>query len=215
MSKQIALIGSAPGYERAPWHDPAWEIWALNKSYTFLEPAQIGCVTRWFELHQNTALTQQRRPTNHWLNLAALDIPVYTFTRLPHIKNQVLFPLDVIEQAMPRAYFACTFAYQIALALFEGATTIGLYGAALIGQREALVERPCVEWWLGYAEGKGVTILVDHDEREGVLRHDGRYAHDDQQERLSTFQYVLQHQRGVADWLVDEVKRLGLAEREP
>ncbi len=180
-----------------------------------MEPAHLGCITRWFELHADTALTHSRRPPNHWLNLAALGIPVYSFAQLPQIENQVLYPLEAIEQAMPHAYFACTFAYQIALALFEGATAIGLYGAPFIANREALVERPCVEWWLGYAQGKGVTILVEHDEPEGLLRHEGRYAKDDQRERLSTFQYVLQRQRYITDWLVQETKRLALADIEP
>ncbi len=215
MSKQIALIGAAPGFERAPWSDPTWEIWALNQSYNVLEPAQLGCVTRWFELHADTALTQQRRPANHWLNLAALGIPVYSFARLPQIENQVLYPLEAIEQAMPRIYFACTFSYQIALALFEGATAISLYGTPLIANREALVERPCVEWWLGYAQGKGVTVSVEHDEHEGLLRHEGRYAKEDQQERVTTFNYGWRHYHQMMDWLMNEVKRLNLTDVEP
>jgi len=215
MNTHIAILGNAPGFERAPWQNPAWEMWALNDAYLSLAPAHMGRVTRWFELHQNTALTQHRRPANHWLTLAALGIPVYTFARLPRIEHQVLYPLEAIERAMPRAYFACTFSYQIALALFEGATAIGLYGTPLVGNREALVERPCVEWWLGYAEGKGVTIHVDHNESEGLMTHEYQYAKDDPHERMTTFHYVLQHQRYLTDWLMREACRLDVAKSEP
>jgi hypothetical protein len=59
-----------------------------------------------------------------------------------------------------RDFFTCTFAYQIALALMEGFEEIVLVGVDLAAgtQRERTVERACVEWWVGFAEGRGVKV---------------------------------------------------------
>jgi len=73
----------------------------------------------------------------------------------------VPYPLErVIDATGGQDYFANTFSFQLALAYAEGFREIGLYGVCLpFGtRREQTVERACVEWWLGWLEGKGVTL---------------------------------------------------------
>ena len=206
MKPCVALVGTAAGCEEAPYGDPAWEVWGLNDGYKkFPQPVQAD---RWFELHGDTPITRQRRDPDHWERLAALDIPVYTFHTLPSVPKATLFPL---EQAFShrRDYFASTLAWQIALALAEGFTTIGLYGTPLIYGREAIVERPCVEWWLGYAQGKGISVIVHHWEQHGLSRQPYRYAGDyDRREREFTYAAVAAHAETVRGWLPTEDDRL-------
>jgi len=133
--------------------------------------------------------------------------PVYTLFDLPEvIKDRRPFPIN--RAAAIKDYFSCTFAYQIALALLEDVTELRLYGTPLIGAREALVERPCVEWWNGYAEGKGVDVQVIHDSPYGLGRQPYRYAYNDQAERYLAYRFAYTHHVDVDDWIHYEEMRL-------
>lgn len=205
---KVAILGTSVGWQDAPWEDGSSEIWALNTQYQLLAPWQIRRVSRWFELHPDNPVTNGRRPPHHWENLDALDVPVYGFHDIP-VRRALRFPQDVIDRA-PRDYFSCTFAYQIALALSAGVTHLGLYGTPLIGTREALVERPCIEWWMGYAAGRGVETTIEHSEPLGLGRHPYRYAWEDEYERRATYAFVQRHLNYAIHWVAEEVARLNL-----
>ncbi len=66
----------------------------------------------------------------------------------------------------------------IALAVEEGFGEIGLFGVDLnLGTaRERTLERLCVLWWLGYAQGKGVKVTVPFG--SSLLDHPLRYGYD-------------------------------------
>lgn len=207
---KVAILGMAPGWKDAESLDSAWDIWGLNDGYRVWCPVEDAPLakrfTRWFELHGNTPLTRARRQPEHWDALAALQIPVYTLYDLPGLTTMRRFPIE--DVAAIRDYFSCTFCYQIGLALLEGATHIHLYGVPLTGAREALVERPCTEWWLGYAEGKGVEVKVIHDEDYGLGKQAYRYAFNDQAERYLAYRFAYQHHDDVDRWIHYEEMRL-------
>jgi hypothetical protein len=206
---KVAILGTATGWDEAPFGDDSYEIWGLNTCYRRMTPAQIRRCARWFELHGDTPLTRSRRPDDHWASLDALGMPVYTFYDLPTVTRAVKFPIDDAIAA-GKDYFACTMCYQVALALSEQASHIELYGISLVTAREALVERPCLEWWLGLAEGRGVSVKVRHASRYGLFQQPYRYAYDDQDERTFAYDFVSQHHMGAMTWMLDEVKRLNL-----
>ena len=66
----------------------------------------------------------------------------------------------------------------IALAVEEGFGEIGLFGVDLnLGTaRERTLERLCVLWWLGYAEGKGITVTIP--KQSDLLLHPLRYGYE-------------------------------------
>jgi hypothetical protein len=101
----------------------------------------------------------------------------------------VPYPLAEMEDRFG-GYWACTFAYQIALALSEGFTTIGLYGVELAygTPRERTVEWANVAWWAGYAEAKGVTLELPAKSRIG--RHTHRYGLEYEAEKIDTEHYL-------------------------
>lgn len=209
---KVAIVGMAAGWSEAFATPSDVEVWGINDGYLLWTPKQIARASRWFELHGDTPLTRSRREPDHWDRLAALTIPVYTFFDLPTVPTAIRFPLDA-ALSHGRDYFACTMAYQIALALAEGATMIGLYGIPLTGAREALVERPCVEWWLGYAAGKGVEVRIGHVYSNGLGQQPYRYALEDIEERTHTYRIVVSHAAHVDPWLTAEEARLDIAER--
>lgn len=208
---KVAIVGHAQGWDAAPFEDPTWDVWGLNDGY-LLYPE--GRITRWFELHGDTPLTRSRRPPDHFERLGTLGIPVYYLTGDPPCASAVKYPLEAAI-AVGRDYFACTNAYQIALALHEGATEIALFGAPLQANREVVVERPCVAWWLGLAEGRGVRVTVNNGDRTiGLLQHPFRYAFDDESERLSVYGESLRVGQSLGSWLLAEASRLGLVDDE-
>lgn len=204
---KVALVGShGQSWREAVQLDSSWEVWGLNDEY-LLGPELFTRATRWFELHGDTPLTRARRPASHRARLGEFKGPTYTLFSLPStIVDPRPFPIQ--RAAAIRDYFACTFAYQIALALLEGVTELRLYGTPLVGPREALVERPCVEWWLGYAEAKGVTVGVIHESPYGLARQRYRYAYHDQAERGMAYLFACNHFDWMPDWIRQEGRRL-------
>lgn len=207
MNKKVAIVGLARGWASAPYGDPSWEIWGLNDLY-LIKPDHGA--SRWFELHGDTPLTRARRQPDHFEQIAALNIPVYYLQGHPPAPMAVKYPLEAAIRA-GRDYFTCTNAYQIALALHEGFDAIALYGTPLQGNREAVVERPCVSWWLGLAEGRGVTVTVHHKQSVGLLCHPYRYALEDVEEREASFAESWAHASSLLAWLPAEAGRLATA----
>ena len=201
---KVAIVGTASLTTPAVDLDETWEVWGLNDGYWITGLEQRA--TRWFEIHGDTELTRARRSPDHWDRLGNMTIPVYTLYSLPTVRTAVVLPIE--QLAMIRDYFACTMAYQIALAIHEGADAISLYGMPLLGAREAIVERPCVEWWLGYAAGRGITVDVFHDFYCGLGRQRYRYSYDDAAERQQTYAHVCQHYLSATDWIPRERERI-------
>ncbi len=73
-------------------------------------------------------------------------------------------------------------AYQVALALVMGYTTIGVWGMELWQgtARERLAECRCLEYWLGVAKGMGVRVVLPA--YSCLLLHPLLYGYDYQEE---------------------------------
>jgi len=177
---KVALIAASIGREFAPYDDPDWEVWALNAVPSVDRLGRLRA-DRWFEMHVRSA---QSEADMRWITRC--PVPIYlpphwaervinqadTLPESERVPNAVRYPLEAVESNFA-GYFTCTFAYQLALALLEGFTHIGLYGVELAygTMRERSVEWACVSWWLGYAEAKGVTIELPPSSRLGRSRY--------------------------------------------
>ena len=148
-------------------------MWGLN------EIAQKRA-TAWHELHP--AAVQSARDLA-WLRQCPTPCYVLDLAEWDGlIPRPVQFPLDRIKAAGFRPYFTCTFAMQIALAILGGFEEIGLWGVSLhLGTpRERLLERACVDYWIGFAEGRGITVSED----SGCARRPYLYGYDYEDEKL-------------------------------
>lgn len=200
--RKVAICGAGPGKRLAPTDDPAWEIWSLNGSLMTDTTGRFRA-DRWFDLHEMHA---QSAADLEWI--AACPVPIYlvpqAFQRAglrAHevelsadgvvllCRTPICYPLDAIETHYG-SYFACSFAYMIALALLDGMDVIGLYGCELAygTERERTVEYANVSWWLGYAEGHGIEIQLPADSTLG--RHPARYGIEYDAEKQAVEQYV-------------------------
>ena len=157
--RKLALVGaSAPPGEVPPLEDPSWDVWSCNALWHLCRDARHRLrADAWFELHPLSAQTPQELQ-----DMEACPVPLYTLeaTGAPH---WVPYPLEEVRGKFgDRDFFACTFSYQIALALCRGYTTIGLFGVELMGgsPRERVHELVSVTYWLGLARGMGVEVFL-------------------------------------------------------
>ena len=173
--RRVAITGAGKSLRDLPWHDDTWEIWGINNFWNAMrDPEGRLRADRWFELHPPTTDIQDPHDMT-WLR--ACPVPIYTTEPFPANPLAVVFPVGELARVY-RDYFSCTFAYQIALAIHEGFEELAIHGLELAygTQREATVERACVDWWLGYAEGRGMRVSVP--EGDHVAKHWARYGFD-------------------------------------
>ena len=167
--RKVAIIGAGPGRAEAPWHDDSYCWWALNAIHQ-------RRFDRHFELHPMNVQSEKDLAF-----LASCPTPCYVLDLAESaglVKHAVQFPLEPLRLSGFRMYATCTFAYQIMLAVLDGFAEIGLWGVDLFlgSPRERTVERACVEYWLGFAEGRGVKIVADS--RLAHHRSDWLYGYD-------------------------------------
>ncbi len=206
---KVAIVGAGHYRDEAPYDDPEWEVWALNVCSSWDNQGRLRA-DRWFEIHEAKA---QSTDDMEWIRKC--PVPLYlppafaepfldgraatVVVDTPNtegglawrgsIPNAVRFPLERLEAAYG-GYWACTFAYQMALALNEGFTDVGLYGVELAWgtARERTVEWACVSWWCGYLEAKGVTM--HYPNRCSLGRHPFRYGIEYDEEIVAVNRYL-------------------------
>ena len=185
--RRVVITGAGKSLRTIPWHDESWEVWGINNFWNAMrDPEGRLRADRWFELHPPTPGIQDPYDMQ-WLR--DCPVPIYTTESFPENPRAVVFPVDALAQQF-RDYFACTFAYQIAFAMAEGFEEIAVHGLELVygTQREATVERSCVDWWLGFAEGRGLRVTIP--EGDQVVRHWSRYGFDYWREAKMVEEYV-------------------------
>ena len=184
--RKVCIYGAGLYRQEAPIEDTSWEFWCLNLVPAFDSEGGLRA-DLWFDLHQREAQTADDL---RWI--AACPVPIFVPPDLACASaNAVRFPLKRIEEALRTSYWACTFAYQIALVLYEGiATDIGLYGVELAygPERERTVEWACTAYWLGRAQERGIRIHVP--EYSTLGRHWRRYGFEYRAEIAAVDRYV-------------------------
>ena len=154
---KVAIIGAGPSKHSAPTSDPSWELWTCTCLAVYDHPRHVRA-GRWFELHPLDVQTARELAFMRECPVRLYTVEDFSNRGMP---TSVRYPIErVIKETGGQDYFACTFALQLGLAYVEGFREIGLYGVSLpFGtRREQTVERACVEWWLGWLEGKGVRL---------------------------------------------------------
>lgn len=154
-TSRVCILGTTKSWVDAPLADPTYEIWGLNDLWDWWK----AYATRWFEIHPLTVLRHEGRG-----QIAALQrspVPVYMIRAYPSIPQSIRFPFERVAVGH-RRLFTSTFAYQIALALAEGFKEIAVYGVDFSrgSLREQTVEWRGIAYWLGLAEGLGVTVTL-------------------------------------------------------
>lgn len=126
----------------------------------------IPRVTRWFEMHSVEQLKRCRgdRKTKmwyaeYWQFLSRLRVPVYMLKRHAEIPGSVAYPLEEAVRLFGRC-FTSSVSYIIALAIMAGYERIGLWGVDLSDKEEYIYQRPAVQYLLGMAKKRGITVCL-------------------------------------------------------
>lgn len=188
--KKVAIVGFAESRKKAPYDDETFEIWALNDMYT-----ETPRATRWFEIHERNFLdsyASRVEGNSHIGKLKSLEIPIYMQKHHEDIPNSVEYPLEEYLTKY-RDYFTNTVSYMICLAIDEGFDEIHIYGVDMAQNTEYSEQRPSCEYWIGYAEGKGIKVYIPPE--SDLLKQAFRYGYEDDttmKSKLSARQEELQ-----------------------
>lgn len=158
---KIAIIGAGAG-QQATWpYDDTWTFWGINSVHR-THGAPWAAM---FNLHRLAHLERDCPQYVDWDSAFSRRNPKVPMVVIDSwkglLKHQVLFPRrELVRQ--PRAdYHASSFDWLVAYAIHLKATRIHLHGAnfALDSPREEPVSaRACLEYWCGYAQGRGIEV---------------------------------------------------------
>lgn len=163
---KVAIVASGHGKYEAPIGDPAWECWGVNTTWAHFNHHTIfDKFARWFELHRRAYLEWENSGSDGqhfaWLHgQEKLPIYVQDVTEWPDMKTARVFPFERVQAILPGFgyYHACSIDWLIAYAISEGATEIRLFGVEQDHTAEPIGSRACVEFWMGFAAARGITV---------------------------------------------------------
>ena len=164
---KIAIIGGNSKDAHGALNRDIDEFWGLNN----VHPVWTNYIqwARWFNLHRYAHLYRDM-PLGLDQEIVWArnnpEVPCYVVEswddRLP---NERIFPRKEMARAMPRGDYHCgSFDWMVAYATFVGATEIHLHGIGLAMESgEPSSAWACLEYWCGYAEGRGVKVFTAKD----------------------------------------------------
>lgn len=144
--KSVNIIGRGIGWDKAPLEEYSWGITLtnLNRKVDLVIDMNIYHDGRWGQDELDKA-TKSRL-------LAAQD-------SIPYI-DLLSYPLRSIIEHFHTDYFSNTVDYALALAIYQGFTSISLYGINMANDTEYSYQKPGVEFWIGQAMGRGIDIQI-------------------------------------------------------
>lgn len=164
---RLAIVGLGQGFHDAPWHDRKYDCWTLNSAWREMDLDNLPeRLTAWFEIHSRAYLAEEwHQRKTHVRALSQLPCPVYVQKprEWPELQHPVSLDQAGIKRAFPRGtYHASSIDWMLAVALLKGYKHIELFGVDYgpTEGREPLSGRPCLEYWIGLAEGRGVKVVV-------------------------------------------------------
>jgi hypothetical protein len=134
------------------------EVWGVNNGYRQAKQ-QNGHLDKLFLSHGQVRDKDGDKNFN-WDEINALGIEVINTHRCKHIKNLKLYPFKQIVKAFGCDYFSDTICYMLAYAIYKGYERIYMYGIDMMTTGEYWEEKGGVEYWIGYARGRGVEVIT-------------------------------------------------------
>lgn len=155
---KIAIVAGGETSSLVPYEDTILLKWGLNDLHSILPHQNFE---RWFEMHDKSNWTTCRFEDSSYIDgLKKLDIPIYVCEKVPELENSIRYPLEDVSRLL-RDYFANTICYMLALAIYEGATEIHIYGVDMHKSTyHQLKVFMCLMYWIGIAEGRGIKVII-------------------------------------------------------
>lgn len=166
--RSIALVGTTPTADSAPYDDPNWEIWGVAARAKIITRAD-----RWFELHRIDG--ESKAWQDFWrasIKRFSHDLELWMFYPEPDLGPKVLrYPAERITARFGTYFMTSTFSWMIALAIDEMCPygepwepgEIGIWGVEMEHGTEYSHQRTGFRHFIDLARVMGITItrLVD------------------------------------------------------
>lgn len=157
---RINILGSGPGWYQVPIDKG--EIWGVNNTHLLRNVDLI------VDIHNRVDPTEEKDKV-HMKELMDKMIPTYARDVMEGFPNVKKYPLEEIIKEFDTDYFGSGIDYIIALAIYKGATEIHTYGVCMMLDSEYSHQKASVEYWIGYARGRGIKFEV-HGEASEILQ---------------------------------------------
>ena len=154
MYKRINILGAAGGWETVPYDDG--ELWAVNNSHVHMD-RPIDLV---IDIHNHCLHPELEKDKQSLEFIKGRGITLIAREVIDGIKSRK-YPLEEIRKEFcDTDYFGSGIDYMIALAIYEKATEIHIYGVQMMKGSEYHHQKPSVEYWCGVANGRGISVTV-------------------------------------------------------
>jgi hypothetical protein len=163
---KLAIINAGSSSSEAPFDRSGWDFWGVNNIFQYIPNVRW---TGWFELHKFSIIDEQflrnDQPVfremsiyNYLDKLQHLNIPVYMQSSCQIIPNARIYPFESIISMFGK-YFTSSASWMLALAIYLGYPTIGVFGCDMVDEQHK-DKRPSFEYLLGYAKGFGIEVII-------------------------------------------------------
>lgn len=161
MVNKVALVGtSESSVKLADSLDESWQVWGCNASYQMISGADLH-----FEMHdipylENLGITAEYK---EFMKFKGKDLVLNN--HYEEFPEATIYPINEVLKFFnheKEPYFNNTIAYMVALALAQNPdlTDIGLFGIDMAATTEYAHQRPCLEYYLGWASAKGIRLTI-------------------------------------------------------
>jgi hypothetical protein len=142
------------------------EVWGIN----FQDREWVPRFDRMFNIHRYELLKKYGYPCYADAKWARDHPDVRIFIADPwpdkRIAHAEIFPANGLRAKYPRGDYHCnSLDWLIAYALYEGFEVVHLHGFRIEreGAAEQLSAARCAEYWIGFAEGRGMKVVAAED----------------------------------------------------
>ena len=105
------------------------------------------------------------------------------------------YPLDDVVKKFKSEYFTSSIAYMLALAIMKKPKEISLWGIDLEHGTEYAHQRPCILYWIGQAEARGIKVTTS----SMLAKTPFMYGYSDISELLKQLNIRLDHADKMAN----------------
>lgn len=152
---KIAIVGTSPSGEHAPYDDKSWQIWGIGTREKYVTRAN-----KWFELHRLEAEPQGW--VNHWrkeIRHFSDDCELVMFYPENDLGPKVTpYPREKIERKFGTYFLTSSFAWMTALAIDMKPKEIAFYGVDMEFGTEYAKQRGGLRHFIGIARILGIDV---------------------------------------------------------
>ena len=167
MDRDVIIFGMGNSAALCPFDT---ETWVVNMGYTKAYKMG-GRMDKLFTAHSPEAypflMGTMEQLTRGWNTMdwdlidqfVNFGLEVISIHKINGVRSKI-YPLKRIIKKFGTDYFTDSLCYMIAYAIDKNYTKIRLYGVDMLDRDEFKYEKEGIEYWIGYARGRGIEVTI-------------------------------------------------------